>query len=63
MVTSTLLIGGNAPVGQGSDNQAAGVAQVLVAVLEARVGLSDDAVVLLLYDRREDDGQRQRLLL
>lgn len=48
LVTSNLLIGGNAPVGQRSDDQTAGVPQVLVAVLEARVGLSDDALVFLL---------------
>lgn len=42
------LIGENAPVSQRSDDQTARVSQVLIAVLKARVGLTDDAVFFLL---------------
>ena len=40
-----------AAVGEGGDDQAPRVAQVLVAVLELGVGLSHDAVVVLLKGR------------
>ena len=57
---------GGVPVRQGSDDEASGVTQVLVAVLELRVGLAHHAVVNILHARQKDineprvDGSRAR---
>lgn len=42
------------PVCEGGDDQAARVAQVLVAVAEVCVGLFDDAIIHILHTKTQD---------
>lgn len=41
------------PVSQRSDDKPSRVSQILVAVLEMRVGLSDNAVALILHNKNK----------